>query len=99
MAHQPPTEIEREFYVTLEGKRREDGSLFISAPKYPAFSAVGESEDKAWEVALDLLSAHWKENYGKEVAFRYVQSYPTEEEEGIGDKIPAFVISETHAIA
>lgn len=63
-----------EIYVGLIGKRRDDGSMFITSPNLALFSAI--VQDRDWDSALALLKAHIEANLGKVTNLRFVDDPP-----------------------
>jgi hypothetical protein len=55
--------VERSFCIMLDGKMREDGSLFVTSSNLPHFSAV--LADGEWEKVLSYLKMFLEENVGK----------------------------------
>lgn len=53
----------REFNIRLLGKRREDGSMFVTSPNMKPFSAV--LNDGEWENVLPYLRKFLEVNFGK----------------------------------
>ncbi|MCB2060060.1 MAG: hypothetical protein R3E09_02500 [Novosphingobium sp.] len=48
--------------ITLQGEKRSDGSVFISSPELPMFSAVGCDEKDALDNAVNLLVPYLEAN-------------------------------------
>lgn len=53
----------REFNIMLIGKRREDGSMFVTSPNMKPFSAV--LHNGKWESVLPYLRKFLEVNFGK----------------------------------
>jgi hypothetical protein len=60
----------REFRIDLVGKRREDGSLFVTSPNMTAFSAV--LYDGEWEEVTKYLRKFLEVNFGKVKELRLI---------------------------
>jgi len=61
----------REFNIKLVGKRREDGSMFVSSPNMKPFSAV--LHDGQWEGVLPYLRKFLVVNFGKVKDLQLIQ--------------------------
>ncbi|MGO8844288.1 MAG: hypothetical protein ACLQFI_02870 [Methylocella sp.] len=55
--------VERSFGIMLDGKLREDGSMFVTSSNLPHFSAV--LPDGEWEEVLSYLKMFLEMNVGK----------------------------------
>jgi hypothetical protein len=60
----------REFSIRLVGKRREDGSMFVTSPNMKPFSAV--LHDGQWESVLPYLRKFLEVNYFKVKELRLI---------------------------
>jgi hypothetical protein len=60
----------REFNIRLVGKRREDGSMFVTSPNMKPFSAV--LHDGRWEDVLTYLRNFLEVNFGKVKELRLI---------------------------
>lgn len=83
----------REFVIVLQAKRREDGSFFVTAPRYPHFSVVGETEQQAWDLAIDVLTEYLKLNRNIDAELRYIDELDVSDEAEVIEIIPAHVIA------
>lgn len=52
----------REIHITLIGRERADGSVFIESPDLPMFTAVGKDEESALNVAMSILPEYLRRN-------------------------------------
>ncbi len=59
--------------ITLEGRERPDGSVFISSPDLPIFAAVGSCEEEALNNAFELLAPYLEANYPEYVDLKRVR--------------------------
>jgi hypothetical protein len=55
--------VERSFCIMLDGKLREDGSIFVTSSNLPLFSAV--LSDGEWEEVISYLKMFLEANVGK----------------------------------
>jgi hypothetical protein len=60
----------REFNIGLVGKRREDGSMFVTSPNMKPFSAV--LYDGRWESVLPYLRKFLEVNFGEVRGLRLI---------------------------
>ena len=81
------------YYIRLQGKRRDDGSLFVTCDDIPFFSAVASDWDG--EVLSILTTSLEANNVGRVVEVRYV-----EDTSGLFDGEPTDdVIPPAHVLA
>lgn len=50
------------YVIEMVGERRADGSVMITSPKLPMFSAVGENERAAFDTAVRILREYLSAN-------------------------------------
>jgi hypothetical protein len=65
-----PKSVEREYNIRLEGKRRDDGTIFVTSPNLPPFSAI--LADGQWEDIIGYLRRFLEVNVGKVRSMRLV---------------------------
>jgi hypothetical protein len=61
-----------EYLIEMVGEKRSDGSVLISSPELPMFSAIGENEKRALEIALRVLEEYLAANVPDFVQLRVV---------------------------
>jgi len=62
-----------EYIIEMKGEKRADGSVFISSPDLPMFSAIGHDEKDALDTALRILKDYLKANVPEFVQLRVVR--------------------------
>jgi hypothetical protein len=88
----------REFRIELVGKRRDDGSLFVTSPNLRPFSAV--IHDGNWEEVLQYLQKFLEVNVGPVRGLRLIHDASElirDNECLLHELPPAFVIAEITA--
>ncbi len=83
----------REFNIRLVGKRREDGSMFVTSPNMKPFSAV--LHDGKWESVLPYLRKFLEINFGKVKDLRLIHDASELNFDDVDDQPqvpPAYVI-------
>jgi hypothetical protein len=81
----------KEYHISLAGKTREDGSLFVTSPNLPPFSAV--IADGNWNSVTDHLQRFIEVNFGRVKTIRLIH----DASELVARDVqvpPAFVIAE-----
>jgi hypothetical protein len=84
-----------EFVIQLNQRIREDGSVLVTSPHLPLFSALGADQSDAYAVAMELLPKYLKANVPEFVDLRPV---PTVDNLLLGKggySVPAYVLART----
>lgn len=89
-----PRAAKREYRINLVGKRRSDGSLFITSPNMAFFSAV--LPDGSWDDVLSHLREFIEINFGRVSDLRLIHdaSELTQGDVEAADIPPAYVVAE-----
>lgn len=85
----------RQYRIELHGKRRSDGSLFVTSSNLPPFSAV--LIDGKWEEVLTLLEGFLKANFGPVKDIRLIRDASELVDDHNDDQLripPAYVVAE-----
>ncbi|WP_131522930.1 hypothetical protein [Nitrobacter sp. Nb-311A] len=89
--------IRKEYKIELVGKRRSDGSLFVTSPNLGPFSAVLRTG--RWEDVIGFLKKFLEVNIGRVVELRLIHdaSELVSDSEELPEIPPAYVVAElTH---
>lgn len=86
--------MERQFYIVLDGKGREDGSMFVTSQHLPYFSAVLPSGE--WDDVIGHLKRFLQANVGKVKSIQVIHDgselFPHNNEQAFVPP-PAYVIA------
>jgi hypothetical protein len=86
--------IWKEYRIELVGKRRSDGSMFVTSPNLGPFSAV--LSDGRWEDVLSFLKKFLEVNFGRVKDLRLIHdaSELVSDSDDLPDIPPAYVVAE-----
>ena len=90
----PAKSVWKEYRIELIGKRRADGSLFVTSPNLGPFSAV--LSDGRWEDVLTFLKKFLEVNFGRVKDMRLIHdaSELVSDSDELPDIPPAYVVAE-----
>lgn len=86
-----------EFRIELTGSRRADGSMFVTSPSLPMFSAI--LEDARWEGVKAFLKEFLEANFGRVKELRLIRdaSELMLDNDSIPAIPPAYVVAELNS--
>jgi predicted RNase H-like HicB family nuclease len=86
--------MREDFVIVLEGRRREDGSWFISSPDLPMFSVTGSSQKEALDNAISIIPTLLEKNYGASEDIKQIPALRGFKESDSSDRLlPAYVVA------